>query len=131
MTAEQQQAWWRNIDHKRVQVHLYSPIEQPWEIVAFSMVTDRGDFCTPMFAVSNTWWGKGYGEEIIRHYLALAEGKPLRGEQLTLNPAIQHLNKKLGWLIVAERDGTQFLVHPNGRQQEIYDEIIRYNEEKP
>jgi hypothetical protein len=41
------------------------------------------------------------------------------------------LNKKLGWLIVAERDGTQFLVHPNGRQQEIYDEIIRYNEEKP
>jgi hypothetical protein len=128
-TCESQQAWWRNLDHTKVMVHLYSPVEFPWEIVAFSQVTDRGTYCTPMFALSNLWWGKGYGEEIIEHYLFVASGKPLHGEQLTSNGAICHLNKRLGWKIISERDGMQTLVHPNNRQQDIYDEIIRYDEE--
>jgi GNAT superfamily N-acetyltransferase len=127
-SKEGQQAWWKDLDHSRVVVHLYSPVESPWDIVAFSMVTDRGLYFTPMFAISNNYWGKGYGQEIIEHYLALAAGKPLRGEQLVSNGAICHLNARYGWNIVGERDGTQFLIHPNNvdRQQEVYDEMVRY-----
>lgn len=128
-SREAQAAWWNSTDHDKVTVHLYSPVDNPWEIAAFSMVTDRGSFVTPMFAIAKNYWGKGYGEEIILHYLALAGGKPLRGEQLISNGAICHLNEKLGWQVLMEKEGTQFLFHPNIRQQEVYDEIVRYNDE--
>lgn len=130
-TSRSQYDWWRSLDHTKVTFHIYSPKEWPWEIVAFSMVTDRGDYCSPMFAISNLWWGRGYGEQIIQHYLLVADEKPLQGEQLASNGAICHLNEKLGWLVVREENGVQYLRHPNNRQQEIYDEIIRYQEEGP
>lgn len=124
----EQQMWWKTLDHSKVTVHLYSPVDSPWEIAAFSMVTDRGAYCTPMFAIDREHWGKGYGDEIIHHYLRIANGKPLFGEQLVSNGAIRHLNARAGWQILGERNGVQSLYHPN-RQQEIYDEIVRYSEE--
>lgn len=127
-TKEEQQVWWASLDHSKVIVHLYSPVEQPWEIVAFSMLTDRGQYYTPLFAISDSWWHKGYGEDIIRHYLALASPKPLHGEELADNGAIVHLNEKAGWRVVAERNGVHYLYHPNDKQQEAYDEIVRYHE---
>jgi GNAT superfamily N-acetyltransferase len=131
-TEEEQQAWWAALDHTSTVVHLYSPVERPWEIVGFSMVTDRGNFCTPMFALARHMRGQGLGQEIIEHYLAVANGKPLHGEQLVSNGAICHLNARLGWKVKREQDGVQYLYHPNGTDwpQSAYDEIVRYHEEE-
>jgi len=130
-TEVEQQAWFNNLDHAAVALHLYSPVERPWEIVGFSQVTDRGNFCTPMFALARHMRGQGLGEEIILHYLKLANGKPLHGEQLVANGAICHLNERLGWQIKREENGVQYLYHPNGTDwpQAAYDEIVRYHEE--
>ena len=129
--SQPQQDWWNQlVDHTKTTFHLYSPIETPWEICAYSVVTDRGDFCTPHFAIGGAWWGRGYGAEIIQHYLEVA-AKPLYGSQLVSNAAIRHLNTKFGWHVLDTRDGVEYLHHPgvnpNIRQQEIYDEILRYH----
>lgn len=127
-TPEEQLAWWAALPQEVV-VHLYSPVEEPWRIVAFSMVRDRGTFCTPMFAVVPGEHGKGYGAEIIRHYLSVAWPKPLVGSQLVSNGAIRHLNNRYGWEVTEVRDGVEYLFHPSGRDypQSTYDEIIRYH----
>jgi hypothetical protein len=123
----QQLKWWRELDHTKNIVHIYSPIDSPWAICAFSKVTDRGDHCTPIFAIGGAWWGRGFANEIIEHYLSLS-AKPFRGEQLTSNAPICHLNEKFGWQIESTADGVDTLYHP-ARQQEIYDEILRYQSE--
>jgi GNAT superfamily N-acetyltransferase len=133
-TTEEQWAWWDGLDHSKVTVHFYSTVDEPWRIIAFSMVTDRGSFCTPMFAIAKVAWGRGYGQEIIEHYLEVASPKPLYGSQLVSNGAICHLNRKNGWMVLREVDGVQMLFHPNGdshagqtHPQEAYDEIVRYH----
>lgn len=130
-TELEQQLWFSDLDHEATTIHLYSPVGRPWEIVGFSMVTDRGTFCTPMFSLTFHMRGQGLGEEIIQHYLAIANGKPLHGEQLVANGAICHLNEKLGWKVKHDAEGVQYLYHPNGTDypQSAYDEIVRYHEE--
>ena len=141
LAPEVQQEWWKNLDHPNVVVHLYSPVETPWVIVAFSKVTFRlGGYATPQFAIAKGYWGRGWGSEIIAHYLQVAN-RPLYGEQLVANAAICHLNKRFGWRIIETEAGVDYLYHPGvstpeqadmfNRQQEIYDEIIRYHEEGP
>lgn len=128
-TSEEQFNWWCNLDHNKVRVHIYREVERPWNIVAWSMVTDRGNYCTPMFAIHPQFWGLGYGEEIIYHYLQVA-GKCLQGSQLKSNGAICHLNARNGWRVVGEDGDVQLLLHdgPDNYPQRAYDEILRYHE---
>lgn len=110
-TPAEQQVWWEMLDHSNVKVFLWRPIERPWEIVAFSMITDRGDHATPMFAIDPVFQGRGYAREIIDHYIRTA-GKPLRGEQLKSNEAIRKLNAEAGWRLLATEGGIEYLRHP-------------------
>lgn len=128
-TWDQQHEWWMKLDFSKVQIHLYSRRSHPWEIIAFSMLTDHGDYVSPVFGVTAQYHGQGYGSEIIEHYLQLANGKPLRGAQLKSNGPICTLNRRMGWRVVSEDDDVQYLEHPNNREQEIYDEIVRYSRE--
>jgi len=111
MTPEGQQRWWKIEDHANVRVFLWRDDERPWEAVAFSMLTDHGDYASPFFAVAPAHWSSGFGDQIIKHYIEAA-GKPLKGEQLASNGAIRHLNTKNGWYVTGEKDGVQTLYHP-------------------
>ena len=128
-SAEEQLAWWRSLDHSKVLVHLYSPVDEPWKIVAYSMLQHRGDHASPMFAIDPTYWGRGYGRAIIAHYIKEAR-MPLRGEQLVENKPIRHLNEKAGWKVIGNIEGRVELLEHSGeptRDQEILDEIVRYH----
>src|SRR5438128_10450650 len=125
-----QQKWWACLDKSRVTAHLYHPVAMPWRFVAFSLVQwkERG-IATPMFAIHPDWQHRGYGREIIDHYLEVANG-PLAGSALKSNAAIMHLNEKAGWRVVSEADGVVQLYHPgiapqnDARQREIYAAIL-------
>ena len=112
-TAVEQQAWWQSLDHSKRIVTLYRPENEPWEIAAFSVVTDRGDHCTPYFATDPRYRGQGIGEQIIRHYLSISP-KQLYGEALAANEPIHHLNMRLGWKTIGFRDNgkVELLYHP-------------------
>ena len=131
-----QQRWWSALDKTRTVAHLYSPIAMPWHFVAFSLVQwkDRG-IATPMFAIHPDWQHRGYGREIIDHYLEVANG-PLAGSALKSNAAIMHLNKRAGWQTVSETETVAHLYHPGvptqsdrseARQREIYEAILDYH----
>jgi hypothetical protein len=134
---EEQQTWWEN-NKQKVKAFLYEPVAQPGKFIAFSLLTDRGDFCTPIMAIKKNEWGKGYGTEIINDYIKKANG-PLAGSQLQSNAAICHMNKKVGWQIidqVKQSNGfVDLLYHPGinpakDNQKLIYDKIIKYLKEK-
>jgi len=110
MSAVEQHRWWRTEDHARVKVFLWRDDERPWEPVAFSMITDHGDFASPFFAVARDHWSNGYGDAIIKHYIETA-GKPLRGQQLVSNGAIRKLNARNGWVVV--RKSTALWTNPD------------------
>ena len=133
LSSRQQQTWWTSIDHTKITLHVYSPAETPWDICAFSKVTDRGSFSTPIYAVDKRWWRRGYGTEIIRHSIEVA-GKPLYAEHLLANEVIRRIHMRAGWASLGMYDGVEYLYHPglnpDQRQQEIYDEIIRYRERR-
>jgi len=129
-----QQEWWKSLDQSKVQAFLYAPINRPWEFIAFSIVQKKHEhFTTPIFAITPKEHGKGYGEQILRHYLFVANG-PLAGEDSLSNPAIAHLNDRNGWQVLGiDEKGVRKLYHPGYRdlseeqQQVAYDEIVRYH----
>lgn len=130
-SPEDQYLWWQGLDHGMSRFFLYSPVEQPWEIVAFSMITRRGKYSTPMFAIHPFFHGRGYGREIIQHYIQEADG-PLAGEQLVSNETIRYLNSEAGWNVVSSNGIVEKLWHPGPHadvdpMQDAYDEIIRYH----
>lgn len=99
------------------------------ERVGFVALTPRWSlnarFHTPILAVDPAHRGKGYGRQFIEAYIRLAGG-PLAGAQRTDNPVICRLNAQMGWQIVGERDGVQYLFHPgprltdNAREAHLY-----------
>lgn len=130
-----QQAWWKtNKDHLRG--FLYEPIDRPGKFVAFLVLTDRGEFDTPIVAIQKEEWGRGYGQEIINDYIQKAN-RPLAGSQLQSNGAICHINSKVGWQIVGTRtlDNGQridLLYHPGinpaiENPEEIRNVILKYH----
>ena len=127
-TAEEQQAWWNEMPHPKV-AYLYVDIDKPWEFIAFSIIQRKGSFSTPIFAIHPAQHRRGLGEVILRHYLQVADG-PLAGSDKLSNGAIVHLNDRNGWQVLEIQDGVRKMFHPgvhNDRQQEIYDEIMRYH----
>jgi GNAT superfamily N-acetyltransferase len=125
-SATDQQVWWNSEPRKRG--FLYYTPDFPSVPVAFSVLQDHGAYMTPMFGIRKAWRGYGLGKQIIRHYLQTA-GKPLHGKALVSNTIINKLNSQNGWQVIREEDGVRHLYHPNDRQQEIYDEIVRYGHE--
>jgi len=109
-TAPEQQEWWKTLPHDKVKAFLWRDDERPWEIVAYSLITDCGTFASPVFAVAPMFQGRGYGDQIIKHYIATA-GKPLRGQQLVSNGAIRKLNARNGWVVV--RKSTALWTNPD------------------
>ena len=93
-----QQKWW-NENKDKLCGYLYEPLDRPGKFVAFLVLTDRGNFDTPIIAIQKEEWGAGYGQEIINDYIEKAN-RPLAGSQLQSNGAICHINKKVGWQIV-------------------------------
>jgi len=128
-TIEEQQAWWNDMPHPKI-AHLYTPVEEPWNFVAFSIVQRKGNFNTPIFGIHPAYHRRGYGEVILHHYLEVADG-PLAGSDKLTNGAIIKLNDRNGWKVIDVDDkGVRKLFHPgvhDDRQQEIYDEICRYH----
>ena len=110
-TPAEQQAWWANLDHSKIKAFLWRPDDRPWEIVAFSMVTDRGNYATPIFAIDGPFRKRGYAHQIIDHYIAVAD-KQLLGEQLVSNKAICELNATHGWTILSGNRYVEKLWHP-------------------
>lgn len=111
-TFEDQQNWWNQNQHN-LNAFLYNLKEDPTVCVAFLVLTNRGLFDTPIIAIKKDYWGRGYGKEIVVDYIKKAN-RPLAGSQLQSNPAICHINKKLGWQIIGERET------PNGKIDLLY-----------
>ncbi len=133
-TFEEQQKWWNENKYK-LKAYLYEPLDQPKKFVAFLVLTDRGSFDTPIIAIKKEEWGCGYGQEIVNDYINKAN-RPLAGSQLQSNKAICHINKKLGWQIVGQRELTNgmidLLYHPGvnrtfGNEEEVLKEILKYH----
>lgn len=134
-TYDEQQSWWdENKDN--LDAFLYKE-SQDGQYVAFLVLTNRGNFKTPIIAIKKDYWGKGFGKYIIEDYIKKANS-PLAGSQLQSNGAICHLNKKIGWEIVGtaeQPNGTiDLLFHPginkNVNLQNIREEIINYLNKK-
>lgn len=134
-SATEQQSWWAN-RAPGTKAFLYLPIETPWAFVAFSLLTPRGKLYSPVFAIRPEWRGRGFAREIIQHYLDMADG-PLVGSQRIDNARIRELNRDEGWEVIQTVSGfdgsfmVEQLYHPGRRgvrQQEIFDEIVRYHE---
>lgn len=104
-TEEEQRDWWCLLDHSRVRLWLHFEGE---EVIGFSMLTDRGGFETPMFAIAKEHQRKGYARAFIEHYLQKATS-PLAGSQLVSNERICRLNAMYGWQVMWERGGVQYL----------------------
>lgn len=134
---EEQQDWWSE-NKNNLKAYLYEDTQKSGNIIAFSVLTNRGNFYTPIIAIKKNEWGKGYGKEIIADYIEKAEG-PLAGTQLQSNLAICHLNKKFGWQIIGHSKQPNgmidFLYHPGSnpdkkQDNSIYQEIVEYLKNK-
>jgi len=132
-TYDEQQEWWSKNKHC-IKAYLYESMDCLGTFIAFSMLTDRDGFFTPIIAIHRECWGKGYGMEIISDYIEKANG-PLAGSQLESNGAICHMNSKVGWQIVGkvEKQGNviDLLFHPGvgpsiNNQAEILSRIKSY-----
>jgi len=130
---QDQQDWWKE-NHTKIRGYLYEAANKPGVPIAFLILTNRGRFHTPVFAIGKESWGKGFGIEIIKDYLRIA-GTPLAGSQLQSNVAICHLNQKAGWQIVGSVDTPQgkidLVFHPGMAAnatdiESIREEIIHY-----
>lgn len=117
-TWEEQLDWWNHMDWSRTKFFVFYPVQYPGLIVAFSRITDHGDYCTPMIAVDPEWQHHGYGQEIIRHYLRTAYPKPMRATALSSNLRVCLLNSLAGWQVEAHVDGVYQLYHPNKRESD-------------
>ena len=126
----EQQEWWNSIKgHSKA--FLYSPSEEPWKFVAFSLLRKKSaNIVSPMIGIAEEYRGKGYARKIIQHYISAAGGA-LAGSARSDHTQILRLNYELGWQEVGEKDGMILLYHPgcieNHRQEEIYREILRYH----
>ena len=136
-TYEEQQKWW--LSNKPIlKAFLYESIVKPGNFIAFSVLTNRGNFFTPIIAIKKDEWGKGYGKEIILDYIEKANG-PLAGSQLQSNNAICYLNNKIGWQIVDKINkptgSIDLLYHPGinpnvQNKESVYMEIVEYLKNK-
>lgn len=132
---DEQQKWW-NDNSNILEGYLYKD-SNSCNYFAFSLLTNRGNFKTPIIAIKKDYWGNGYGKEIIIDYINKA-CSPLAGSQLKSNGAICHLNKKLGWEIVGEAlqptGIIDLLYHPgidkSKSTNDVRSEIINYLEKK-
>ena len=133
-TKKEQQEWWLENNHI-LKAFLYNPIDQVDKSIAFLVLTDRGLFDTPIIAIVKEAWGSGYGQEIVRDYIVKAN-RPLAGSQLQSNTAICHINKKVGWLVVGQREEStgivDLLYHPGvndsiENSEEIYRAVLLYH----
>jgi hypothetical protein len=131
---EEQQQWWKENKHI-LKAFLYEPIEQPGNYIAFLVLTDRGLFDTPIIAIKKEEWGSGYGQEIVLDYIYKAN-RPLAGSQLQSNGAICHINKKVGWQIIGQKEQpvgiVDLLYHPGvnpniENPQEVYQAILKHH----
>lgn len=122
---QEQQDWWKAKDKMRTKAFLY--IHQT-NIVAFSLLQQKGHFWTPLFGIHRFHRGKGFARKIIQHYISEAEG-PLAGEALVENRIINKLNLEAGWKQVGSRGDDVLLLYHQGRDpsQDAYDEILRYH----
>lgn len=130
-TYDQQTAWWKSRDHEKTQAFLYNPENEPFNMIGFSLLQQKHpDFKTPQIGLWPEDQGKGYGRQIVNHYLETADG-PLAGSDLFRSPAIAHINDSVGWKQVGSKDGSRLLYHPgpymDPRQDEIYRDILRYH----
>jgi len=111
-TLEDQITW-----YFRAQPEVMIGMNHEYRPVGFFALTPRvyGDFHTPIFVIHPDHRGKGYARHFIQGYISHAS-TPLAGSQLKSNKVICRLNEEIGWQIVAERDGVQYLYHPGGTQ---------------
>jgi GNAT superfamily N-acetyltransferase len=132
-TSEEQVDWWYNQNRNKVRawLHYDEGEDHYYRLLGFSMLTDRGRFSTPVFAIRKEEHGKGYARYFIEHYLDASPG-PLGGAQLRANKAIVHLNKVYGWEISSSQDGVDYLLHPNNEsgviELEAWEDILEYHE---
>lgn len=125
----EQQEWWSGQDGTRA--YLYLPVREPWRFIGFSCLRALGDQAmSPIMGIKPDERGKGYGRAVVQHYIEMAN-MPMIGESLVGNTAINTINSQLGWKVMREEDGVLKLFHPHkvpdARQQECYDEIVRYH----
>lgn len=134
-TYATQQQWWA-LNKDKIKAYLYEPVDQPGKFVAFLVLRDRGGFFTPIIAIQKEEWGNKYGQEIVNDYILKANA-PLAGTQLQSNKAICHINQKVGWQIVGQREqpaGTiDLLYHPGlntslHNNEQIIDGVLNYLE---
>lgn len=105
---EEQQQWW-NDNKEHLKAYLYEPLSKPGKFIAFLVLRIRNGFYTPTIAIQKEEWGSGFGQEIVNDYIHKANG-PLAGTQLQSNPAICHINKKVGWIILGQKEQTNGIV---------------------
>jgi len=134
---EEQQNWWNENKYK-LEGYLYECVGISNDSIAFLVLTNKGNFKTPIIAIKKKYWGKGYAKEIISDYIEKANS-PLAGSQFQSNGAICHLNKKMGWQIIGQSNQPNgiidLLYHPGINLDKkddifIYNEIVNYLNEK-
>jgi hypothetical protein len=122
-----QQDWWRE-NNKSLTAFLYECTDRKDHPIAFLLLRNRGGFVTPIIAIKKEEWGKGFGTELIKEYIILANG-PLAGTQLVSNKSICHLNKKLGWLVLGSRLETfgqiELLFHPGESPKKLTEKTLQ------
>lgn len=135
---EDQQNWW-NTNKESLKAFLYEPIDRLGVTIGFLVLRQRSGFQTPIIALKREEWGSGYGMQLVYDYIDKADG-PLAGSQLKSNKAICHINKKVGWKVLEEREtaeGVIELVYHPGKapdrkvQDVVSDAICSYLEIQP
>jgi len=117
ITREQQARWWKDLPSKveRFKAFTYET-DRDYGIIAFSLLQWHHDGrITPLFGITKGARGQNIARDIIRHYLAEADGS-LHGEELSSHKAIIKLNQEAGWQLLREENGVRYLYHPNEKR---------------
>lgn len=133
VSPEMQRRYRRDYDADHVRHYLFLKGSIP---VGYGRLEERDGYVYPSCGVAEWHRGKGYGWEVVRLTLLMAGGS-MKGELRLSNEVICKIDFALGWKRVGPPVGDiqpvecawpPPFIRYEGREQEVYNEIVRYHE---
>jgi len=104
ITPEQQEAWWRGLDHDNTLAYLFTEPEKDEDYVGYGLVRRIDGKMNVSYGLRSSARGRGLGTEMVQFILDACQGDAW-GDLLESNTAIWHIDQKLGFVELSRTDG--------------------------